>query len=102
MQAIGNMALFDVRARLPRANWEIGRRQGNPDGIVLHYNGPAVAPESQFGEGLVQKLIRNARWHMRPGSLGAPSGGDGLQYHLCVASDGQVLWMRDLEAQLWH
>lgn len=39
---------------------------------------------------------------MRPGWGGTVNGADGLQYHLAVASDGQIYQTRDLDALLWH
>ncbi|RRR69564.1 MAG: N-acetylmuramoyl-L-alanine amidase [Candidatus Viridilinea halotolerans] len=93
-------AIRDIRAHIPRAAWSIGSRAGAPRYLTLHYNGPVVRQRTPAGE--VAQLVANARHHMRPGALGATSGGDGLQYHLAVLSDGDVVQCRDLGDMLWH
>lgn len=92
----------DISAALPRARWSIGQRVGMPIGATLHYNGPAVAQDAQRGDGLIAQLCADVRWQMRPGGLGAPSGGDGLQYHFVVDADGVLYQTRSLDAVLWH
>lgn len=94
--------IIDMRARLPRKAWEIGRRSTPPRYITLHYNGPAVATQRQHGNALLQQLIGDTTYQMRPGGLGSPEGGDGLQYHYVVGSDGAIWQTRDDDAVLWH
>lgn len=101
IRTIASLNAIDIRDKLPRASWEIGRRAATTS-ITVHYNGPAVSPAHQSGDGLIAQLIVDAQWQMRPGGLGAPSGGDGLQYHLVIAADGRVYQARDLDALLWH
>ena len=57
------LAITDLRAKLPRKNWEIGRRHGNhPTSITLHYNGSKpVPPERQRGEGVLTQLKIDSR-----------------------------------------
>lgn len=90
----------DLRAALPRAVWEIGR-QAHKRFVTLHFNGPAVAGAGDVAAERAQ-LVADARWQMRPGGLGAASGGDGLQYHFAILSDGAICQTRDLDAVLWH
>lgn len=87
----------DLRDKLPRATWSIGTRHGNPAGATLHYNGP---PVSLFGNPTteVAQLASDARYHMRPDLI----GGDGIQYHYAILSDGDVCQLRDETAILWH
>ena len=91
----------DIRDRLPRASWEIGRRPATTS-ITVHYNGPAVSPSKQTGEGLISQLIIDANWQMQPGWGGSTNGADGLMYHLVVAADGTIYQTRDLDSMLWH
>ena len=91
----------DIQAMLPRANWDIGTRTGAPRYTTLHYNGPAVRLRgSQKAE--LNQLKIDARYHMRPGALGSAKGGDGLQYHFAVLSDGTIYQTRALDSILWH
>ncbi|MBX0328698.1 N-acetylmuramoyl-L-alanine amidase [Oscillochloris sp. ZM17-4] len=90
----------DIRELIPRADWSIGRRDGAPRYITLHYNGPTVMNRTPKGE--VNQLIGDAKWQMRPGGLGAKNGGDGLQYHYVVLSDGTIHQTRDEGDVLWH
>ncbi|NTV72556.1 MAG: N-acetylmuramoyl-L-alanine amidase, partial [Azonexaceae bacterium] len=53
-------------------------------------------------KGEVKQLIGDAKWQMRPGGLGAATGGDGLQYHYAVLSDGTIHQTRDAGDVLWH
>jgi len=93
-------SISDIRDLIPRATWSIGTRRDTLY-FVLHYNGPAVAG---FGYPRAERdqMIADARYHMRPGALGAASGGDGLQYHGGTFSDGTNWQFRDWTAQLWH
>lgn len=93
--------LNDLRAELPRANWEIGRRTETRY-ITLHYNGPAVPVLRQSGAGLMVQLRADCAWQMRPGWGTTVNGADGLQYHFVVDASGVVHQTRDLNASLWH
>jgi hypothetical protein len=93
-------AIRDLRPTLPRADWSIGTRREAPRFVTLHFNGPAVANRTPAGE--LAQLAADARYHMRPGALNSPKGGDGLQYHYAVGSDGTIYRCRDDAAVLWH
>jgi hypothetical protein len=90
----------DIQEMLPQATWSIGTRKEAPRYLTLHFNGPAIANRTPKGE--LNQLIADAKYHMRPGALGAASGGDGLQYHYAVLSDGTIYQCRDDAAVLWH
>lgn len=85
---------------LPRANWTIGTRKGTTH-LTIHYNGPAVPSYGNI-RGELDQLRADARWHMRPGAFGVPSGADGIQYHGATLSDGSQWRLRDLQDLLWH
>nr|WP_254151166.1 peptidoglycan recognition family protein [Candidatus Chloroploca mongolica] len=89
----------DLRKSLPRRNRPIDTRSQPPTSITLHYNGTVVRNRSLEGE--LAQTVSNAHWHMKPYIL-SPDGGDGLQYHLVVFSDGSIAQTRDLEDTLWH
>jgi hypothetical protein len=97
---LAGLTMLDLRASLPRKSWAIGTRDGPPTSVTLHYNGPPLA--NRFPEGELAQLVTDARWQMRPGGLGAKDGGDGLQYHFVVLSDGRVAQTREVDALLWH
>jgi hypothetical protein len=90
----------DISDLLARADWSIGRRPGPPRYVTLHYNGPRVRNRTPKGE--MEQLIFDAKFHMKPGSLNSPKGGDGLQYHYAVISDGTIYQCRPEEDVLWH
>lgn len=91
---------LDYRSRMPRAKWSIGTRSETRY-FTLHYNGPAVkAAGKPAGE--IAQLQFDAKWHMRPGALGSPIGGDGIQYHGATLCNGINLQLRDWNALLWH
>ena len=87
----------DLRDKLPRAPWSIGSRHGNPAGATIHYNGPPVGAAGNVAAEVAQ-LASDARYHMRPDLI----GGDGIQYHYAVLSNGDVCQLRDETAILWH
>lgn len=91
---------LDYRSKMPRAKWSIGTRAATMY-FTIHYNGPAV---TAFGSRTreIAQLQFDATYHMRPGALGAASGGDGIQYHGATLSDGLNLQLRDWAAMLWH
>lgn len=99
MTRLATLGLGDLRRDLPRRSWEIGRN-AHKTTITLHYNGPAVANRTHAAE--IAQLIGDARYHMRPGGVGAANGADGIQYHLAILSDGTFYQLRDLDAELWH
>lgn len=100
MTTLAQLSLLDLRARLPRAAWSIGTRVGPPTSVTCHYNGPPVGNRTHDGE--IAQIVYDARFQMRPGALGARNGGDGLQYHFVVLSDGTLCQTRDTSAILWH
>lgn len=95
-----NIRLPFERLEIPRATWQIGKRPYTTH-ITVHYNGPKV-PGAGVPKLERAQLIADARYHMRPGALGARSGGDGIQYHGATLSDGTNVVMRELDAMLWH
>lgn len=101
MSAIDALKITDWRSKIPRKDWSIGIRS-QTNAITVHYNGPEVATSNQSGSGLLNQMIADAQWQMRPGGLGTANGGDGIQYHYVVASDGLIYQLRDATAMLWH
>ncbi len=93
--------IHDIQATLPHAAWTIGLRHAAPRYLTLHYNGPAVAARGTV-QGELSQLRVDASYQMRPGALGSATGGDGLQYHFAVLSDGGIYQTRALDATLWH
>ena len=86
---------------LGRGDWTIGTRD-RTTAITLHWNGPAVAPQRQRGDGVLEQLRIDTKWQTEPGWGGSANGGDGLQYHAAIGADG-VLWRcRNDDARLWH
>jgi len=92
---------IDIRDQLPSRTWRIGARASTTS-LTWHYNGPAVAPERQYGAGLVAQLNGDAAWQMRRGWGGTKDGAPHLMYHLVVASDGRVYQTADIAEILWH
>lgn len=101
VRTLPQLNAVDIRSKLPRASWEIGRRSSTTS-ITVHYNGPAVPSSHQSGDGLLSQLKTDCAWQMQPGWGGSTNGADGLMYHLVIASDGIVYQARDLDALLWH
>lgn len=95
-----HLPYLDYRAKMARADWSIGTRKRTRY-FTIHYNGPRVAAAGNpIGE--IAQLQFDATYHMRPGALGAPNGGDGIQYHGATLSDNMNLQLRDWLALLWH
>jgi hypothetical protein len=93
--------MIDLRNTLPRANWSIGYRTGDPESITLHYFGPG-APNYASDEGAIRAMAAAARnRHMAPPSAGG-LGADGLQYQYFIPASGQVYQARSEGAILWH
>jgi hypothetical protein len=93
--------MIDLRSKLPRANWSIGTRSGNPTSITLHYFGPG-APNHAGDDATIRAMAAAARnRHMAPKSVGGLAA-DGLQYHYFIPASGQVYQARDERAILWH
>lgn len=99
LQMLGIIGARQV-PNLPRANWSIGTRAATTH-LTVHYNGPAV-PSFGYIPGELDQIRADARWHMRPGAFGVPSGADGIQYHGGTLSDGSNWRFRDLQDMLWH
>lgn len=93
--------LIDLRAKLPHAHWSIGIRPATTS-ITWHYNGPPVDSRRQACLGLLNQLIVDATYQMRPGWGGTKDGAPGLMYHIVIGADGQVYQTADLDQQLWH
>jgi hypothetical protein len=91
----------DIRDQLPQRPWRIGARASTTS-LTWHYNGPAVAPEHQYGPGLLSQLAGDAAWQMRAGWGGTKDGAPHLMYHLVIASDGKVYQTSDMAEVLWH
>lgn len=91
---------LDYRSKMKRASWSIGTRPRTRY-FTIHYNGPAVPGKGSEASEIAQ-LQFDATWHMRPGALGAASGGDGIQYHGATLNTGKNVQLRDWNALLWH
>ena len=91
------LRFIDLRDELPRAAWSIGRRDDDPLGGTLHFNGPPVAGAGTPALEIAQLRI-DARYHMRADVLGA----DGIQYTYAALSDGRIGILRDDHDELWH
>jgi hypothetical protein len=100
MTILDDIGVIDIRHRLP-SDGRIGTREATTS-LTWHWNGPAVAPERQQGEGLIRQLIIDAEWQMRPGWGGTKNGAPHLMYHLVFAADGKVYQTADLSEILWH
>jgi hypothetical protein len=92
---------FPLLENVPRAGWSIGTRPGAPRYFTAHYNGPRV-PGFGYVKAEKDQIRADARYHMRPGALGAKSGGDGIQYHGGTFSDGSNWLFRSINDILWH
>ena len=90
----------DLRDKLPRAQWSIGHRGGNPAGATLHYNGPPVGAFGNVSAELAQLTV-DARYHMQRGVI-SETGADGIQYTYAILSNGERCQLRDESAILWH
>lgn len=101
--ALAAIIADDWRSRIPRKSWSIGQQPAKTS-ITLHWNGPAVLPSRQTGDGLlVQIRDVDASWQMRPGWSNTPDGADGLQYHYVVDPlTGAIYLTRNPDAMLWH
>ena len=92
--------MIGLEGQLPQAAWRIGSAVVRSH-ITIHYHGPPV-PEAARTSATPAYLANIARYHMQPGSLGAPNGGDGIQYHLAINDNGAIYRCRPDSAQLWH
>lgn len=101
MSALERLHIVDLRGQLPHDEWIIGLRK-RTDSITWHWNGPAVAEHRMHGDGLVDQLIDDAIWQMRPGWGGTKEGAPHLMYHLAIGSDGQIYLCCKLDEKLWH
>jgi hypothetical protein len=101
MTILTDLGAIDIRDRLPRDNWIVGRRDATTS-LTWHYNGPEVKPDFQHGEGLIFQLASDARWQMRPGWGGTKNGAPHLMYHLVVDALGTVFLTAGLDEILWH
>lgn len=104
MNHYGLTGLLDRRADLPR-NPKGGPSHQRPvstkDGLVIHYNGPAVPYTTED----FALLRADAYYHIQKdwdlGELGVQHG-DGLMYHLGIGRDGAAYLCRDFADVLWH
>lgn len=101
MSAFSVLPAIDLRAKLPRDSWIIGRR-ARTTSITLHYNGPAVDGTRQSGAGLLDQLIADSNWQMRAGWGGTKNGAPHLMYHIVVCALGKIYLCCDLNEILWH
>jgi hypothetical protein len=101
MSILTDIGAIDIRHRLPRRDWIVGIREATTS-LTWHWNGPAVAPERQYGAGLMAQLRTDAEWQMHPGWGGTVKGAPHLMYHLVIAADGTVYQTADLHEILWH
>jgi hypothetical protein len=93
--------MIDLRDKLPRAQWSIGRRDGPALSVTLHYFGPG-APNYADDAAAVRAMAGAARnRHMAPRSAGG-LGADGLQYHFFIPASGQIYQARNESDELWH
>lgn len=99
MSIVGGLNI-PLLPNMPRANWSIGTRRDTRY-FTVHYNGPSV-PTFGYPNGEKDQLRSDARYQMKPGALGAPSGGDGIQYHGATFSNGENAQLRDWADLLWH
>lgn len=82
--------------KLARARWAQPHRKRTRY-ITVHYNGPPVRGAGNPAAERAQ-LQFDAGYHMRPDVLKA----DGIQYHIGILSNGEILLLRDLRDRLWH
>jgi hypothetical protein len=101
MSILDDIGAIDIRHRLPRRDWIIGMREATTS-LTWHWNGPAVPPERQHGEGLIRQLIIDAEWQMRPGWGGTVNGAPHLMYLLIFDALGAIYQTAGLYEILWH
>lgn len=95
------LGVIDIRHLLPRDTWIIGERDATTS-LTWHYNGPEVALERQYGEGLIAQLRADAVWQMKAGWGGTKDGAPHLMYHLVVDAKGVIYLTADIQEILWH
>ncbi len=93
--------IVDIRHLLPAHDWKIGFRTQTTS-LTWHWNGGPVPDAHRSGDGLIQQLINDSYWQMRPGWGGTINGAPHLMYHLCVGADGQAYQTSEITEQLWH
>jgi hypothetical protein len=101
MSVLGLIGAIDIRDRLPHANWTIGQRSATTN-LTWHWSGPAVRPDRQTGDGLIEQLIIDSNWQMRHGWGGTVNGAPHLMYHLAVDPMGTIYQTADIYEILWH
>jgi len=92
------VARIDMRATLPRADWDIGHL-GPKTSVTVHWNGPPV-PTNLTPRAMVEADARfhiSKDWSPEPGV----QGGDGIMYHRLYAPNGDVFLTREDDAVLW-
>jgi hypothetical protein len=93
------VTLLDVRAELPRTDWEIGR-SGPKTSATIHWNGPRIPADVDP----LDIILGDAHYHVSKDWSPEPGiqGADGIQYHELIAPDGTAYVTRDPDAALWH
>lgn len=96
---LSDLHIRDLRPQLPVIKERRPKpRRGTPTSVTLHYNGPAVAAHGKPAAELRHIIQVDAPWHQNNPKI----RGDGLQYHLCVLSDGSIYQTRNLDLPAWH
>ncbi len=101
MMTIYGLSMVDLRSVLPHAGWIIGQRPKTTS-LTWHWNGPKVAEERRAGQGLIDQLVADAAWQMRPGWGGTVNGAPHLMYHIVIDAAGTIYLACDLDEILWH
>lgn len=101
MTQLAQLPIFDITHELPRRDWIIGTRPAT-DSITLHWNGPTVAQSRQRGAGLIEQLIADSNWQMRPGWGNTKNGAPHLMYGYVVDTDGVIYRTARPDEMLWH
>lgn len=101
MNPLADLRITDIRHLLPKHGWLIGYRTQTTS-LTWHWNGPAVPDDRRSGRGLIEQLVIDAAWQMRPGWGGTIHGAPHLMYHIVVGADGQAYQTSEINEQLWH
>jgi hypothetical protein len=87
--------IVDIRDQL-QTNPNGGPAARSPkDGVIVHYNGPAVTHPGR------QQLAIDAVYHCQE-DWGNGARGDGIMYHVGIDENGTIYQCRDWDAVLWH
>jgi len=92
------LGIIDIRHELPTQPSAATRGHGKTSATV-HYNGPPVGDQDRPYAGWLAHLIGIAEYHMHS-AFGVPA--NGIQYNYAVLPSGGIVWLRDLDWELWH